>query len=291
MKGTLKRGDNATMARGVYTAFNPRSVVINAIIQAFYFFVVLGSIPARLLVRKNMGERAFSIFIFILSVTFYLSISILVFLGISDYILEDFKFISFDLDTSWQNPLFYLMLILVNPLSFFIVWILSKGAEHFKRIIRRIKQNKVGYSYYRGDSIHFEENLEKQFLGFPNSDAIIRLILEPIAILKWASVICVLSIAILYVSSSFIPSSLTKEVIDFFYLGFVETGVLLILSSIFLIIEEFSILSQIRDQILDFVDGDIEMEMTLKARNLLQLESEFQKKSKNNDSQISIASN
>mgnify|MGYP006870839508 CR=1 FL=1 len=63
--------DGMETARGFYGMNPTKSPFLGMIVHSYYFLVGAGAIPARLYLRKNMGERAFSPFAFLLSFGFF----------------------------------------------------------------------------------------------------------------------------------------------------------------------------------------------------------------------------
>ncbi len=71
IQGSLVKMDGMEAARGFYGMSPKSNAFIGLIAHGYYFLVGAGAIPARLLLRKNLGERAFSPFAFLLCIAFF----------------------------------------------------------------------------------------------------------------------------------------------------------------------------------------------------------------------------
>ncbi|MEL6943782.1 MAG: hypothetical protein AAFO82_14050, partial [Bacteroidota bacterium] len=234
--------------------------------------VEIGSIPARFLVRKNMGERAFSILAFIFCLVFYGLIGLAAFVLMNQFLgneLSDPKWI--DWQTFWR----WCLILLVNPFSIFIVWIMAKGVSHFKVIVKRILAKIVGYSYHRGDSIHHDHWLGTTIFAFNLDDESIRMFIEPLHVFAWGIAMFSISISLFLFRINMEVLESIPFIVDNTLVGFTTVRLCCMISALFLMLEEFVLRSRFRASSLDLIDGDIEMMRILKAKNQLQLEERF----------------
>lgn len=272
MQGTINRGDSTTMARSLYSAIHPRGIIIGAIIQAFYFIVEIGSIPARFLVRKNMGERAFSVLSFLFCLLFYCLVGLAVFILFHDWLKHE----AFSLKwVNWNTFWYWSIVILINPFSIFIILIIAKGGSHFRVIVHRINAKLVGYSYHRGDSIYQYRRIGSRFLGFTLNEELVRMLVEPLYIIFFSMGIFSLTLCILIFRINADVFQNVHFIIDNTLVGITAASLSCLISALFLMLEEFILQSRFRADLLNLVDGDIEMMRTLKAKNQLQLEEQF----------------
>lgn len=222
------------------TGLNP---ILSGIISAYYFILGALALPIRLILRKNLGERAFTPF------------SLLLFLVI--YAIIQFYIELLLLHTSKLVYKFYL-----NPVYWFVFLTYFLAFLHFIRVIKLANSGIVSYSYYRGESRYFkflEKNSENLFIN--SGEIFVRLILEP-------GIVMVISLTfILFYNSIYGNDLILKGNLEL-YLNWIWCLFILVAISTFcLFLEELAIAMNIRAVILDFIDSQIDMEFIEEKRN------------------------
>lgn len=284
--GALSKMDTMESARGFYGINPQKSPIMGLIVNSYYFLVGAGAIPARLFFRKNMGERAFSPFAFLLCLGFFAYYVI--------YPNEDFMLFGSILGNIGaidiaKGQLGFVELItanlILNACILFLGWMIWKGIIHFKYIIKKAKLNTGGYSYYRGEGKYFEHRLGGTKWGFKIDERFIRMIIEPLTTIRAGLLLFIGSIAIgfaFYYVMKDTPNMVVA--ISLIILGWLNNLSLLILfSGICLFLEEFGIMMRIRGAALDMIDGEYDMQFVLKKKE------ELQSGSSNNDSTLALA--
>ncbi|MCA0235856.1 MAG: hypothetical protein LCH81_05700 [Bacteroidetes bacterium] len=281
IQGSLSKMDGIESMKGFYGMSPKSNAIFGAIAQAYYFLIGTGSIPARLLMRKNLGERAFSPFAFLLCVFFF------IYYGFVPWD-EDFPILGVvgvvgNLGAShfWgiESNLSRLILanIILNPCLWFIVWLIIKGFQHFKSVIKKVRNNQIEYSYYRGEGRYFEHRMKGKKWGFDIDERFIRMVIEPLAIFRVSFSIFILGI--LTGLAIYRWGDQANEINGYIliFLGWLTNlGLLATFSAVCLFLEEYGIMARIRDAALDLIDGEYDMAFVMKKKEELQSEREKQ---------------
>ena len=278
MRNTLNRGDNRETARGMGRVFASRNILIGAIIEAYDSLVSVLSIPARLLVRKNKGERAFTATALTLSLLVYAVLGIVVFFVFyldspnRDFITSSLS--GLEGLGYFKTLLSNLFLILINPALIFLVLVANKAQTHFNRIRERRKEKLVGHSYHRGESISHSHLIAKKYKDIVIDDEFLRRKTEPFALFKRAGLIVLLALTFIISlrkieKVTFLLESLEYTLISIFTVGFIT-----LLCTLFLYLEEYGIWKGLRYSVLDAIDGELDMNKLLELKNAIRIEEE-----------------
>lgn len=278
LQGALNRTDNQKLISG-FSHLYQRNLLLGILAVGYFFIVSIASIPARLLLRKNMGERAFTIgsfFLAMLLFTLFHWILFILFVEGNSFGLyarmKGFYFFNF---SSWPFSVytFNLLLFLLNPFVILIVVIFAKAAGHFKYHLARARKNIISYSFYRGDGIYFEHRKGGKIFGFDINETILRMLVEPRGMLKLSVFMLAASIAAFTFRSSHPEEGIFFLFTDDLTFGTLAVSITLIISSISLFLEEFAIMQKGRDAILDMVDGELDMQEILAIKEKLKIEA------------------
>ncbi len=277
LQGALNRNNNQKLINS-FSYFSHKHPIFGILAIVYYFILSVSSIPARLLLRKNMGERTFTIPSFLLAFLFFSVFNLILFIVFV-------KRTSFGLYEKCQNidilnfsilPNSYflpsILLLLLNPLIIFMTVIFSKAVDHFKYHLARARINVVSYSFYRGDGIYFEHRKGDRIFGLEINDTLLRMLVEPFGMLKLSVLILALSIAAFLFRSYHPEEGFLFLLIDDITFGMLAAGITSIISSIALFLEEFSIMQKGRDAILDMIDGELDMQRILMIKEKLKIE-------------------
>lgn len=266
---SFNRRDNLSNLKGFTNSLDPQqNVIIGIIVPVYYFLLSAGGLPVRLLLRKNMGERAFSLFVFILAMLFYIAYGYVahnIFLSESSYPLADAE--TGSSVNYWKTVLHNILVFLINPYVIFMAIITSKAVNHFGRIIKNARKNKYEYSYYRGDGIYFEHKKRKSFWGFKVTEPIIRMVYEPLGVLKICIPMIIICVGIIRLQNSLDFEAAYLSYIESIFSGLLITFVALTFSAIILFLDEFSITMRIRNYALSMLDGEIDMKKVTELKN------------------------
>ncbi len=274
IQGSLTKMDGVSAARGLTTFSRSGNLIIDTFIQSYSFIIGIGALPIRLYFRENLGERAFSPFALIVCIIFYFFIGL-----IGGFIVNElvFRMIKGDIISNTNNIGFssLINLLLLSPVFIFLLFTASMGVKHLRRVFREAEESDVvRYSYYRGDSRYYKDFIGKvSVFGKVHTEQSVRMNFEPkIAAIKGG---LILFISVL-VSSTLI--FLDFNIIGPYfriYLGFIHiTGVMIILGSLCLYLEEFGIMLRVRGKVLDMIDGEYDMMFIKAERDRLKLTTE-----------------
>lgn len=272
-------GDKEAM-RGMYSLDPKGFGPVGFLFQAFNFVVGVAALPLRLFLRKNLGERTIRPGAFVLSI-----------------ILHGYYFTKFDIllvvlgsvsvwnktSAGLEQAIITGLFILINPYFIILILVVWRGIKHFKQKIREATNNQTGHSYYRGESKYFEHKKGKKMWGFVINDELIRMLVEPKAILKYGLVTALLSLAIVLYLLLIVETEAGYLLVSLVSVGC--TGLVLIFDAVCLFFDEFSLKMVKRDKVLDMADGQIDMVeiMNQKAK----IDEGRRKIQKNGDSNIS----
>jgi len=271
--GSLSKMDGMETARGFYGMNPNKSPFLGMIVHSYYFLVGAGAIPARLYLRKNMGERAFSPFAFLLSFGFF------AYYGI--YPDDDFMLLGGSLGILGameiaQNEISVGVMIFINiffnTYLLFLWWLIRQGIRHFKQVLKKSPENRGQYSYFRGEGKYFEHRLGGKMGKFNIDERFIRMVIEPLALIKYGFCLLIGS-AILGVALYFLHTERIAILVSFLLIifGWIHNlGFAIIFSGLCLFLEEFGIMMRIRGAALDIIDGEYDMAFILKKKEELQ---------------------
>ena len=282
LQGSLSKMDGMESAKGFYGMSPKNNAIFGAIAQSYYFLIGTGAIPARLFLRTNLGERAFSPFAFLLCVLFFVYYGFVPFdeefivLGITGLAGSTgaYEMLGGDvlLGNNFDLSMFVTANIVLNPCLWFVIWLIIKGVKHFKSVVMRIKENHQQYSYYRGDGKYFRHRLGGKKWGFDVDERFIRMVIEPLLVLRAGFILFVIGL---------IAGTCTyywgKEQIEslgylLIFLGWTANfGLLTLFSGFCLFLEEYGIMVRIRDAALDLIDGEYDMAFIIKKKEEIQL--------------------
>lgn len=273
LQGSLSKMDGMETARGFYGMNPTKSPFLGMIVHSYYFLVGAGAIPARLYLRKNMGERAFSPFAFLLSFGFF------AYYGI--FPDDDFMLLgglagnlaAMELaQNETGNGIIILINIIFNTYLIFLIWMVRKGVAHFRQVLKKSQENRGQYSYFRGEGKYFDHRLGGKMWKFNIDERFIRMVIEPLTLIKYGFGILIGS-AILGTVLYFLHSEKIANIASFLLiiLGWINNlGFVIIFSGLCLFLEEFGIMMRIRGAALDMIDGEYDIAFVLKKKEELQ---------------------
>lgn len=260
-----RRMDNESAVRGLFSVSPKTNIFIGLLLSLYYFLIGVGGIPVRLLMRRNLGERAFSFLGLVTCLLFYLFLAAIIWDSIwSDCMNDNYDVVTYVEHEGleyWKAFFFYLLIIFLNPISFFIVFIFAKGLSHFKKVFLNIIENEFQYSKYRGDGIYFNEKLGGKFWGLEVNDLTIRMLIEPVSVIR----ICLPLYIICYLILSYIGETDVSSYFSFFlsstFLGFLIVNLFYSLSAVFVFLEELATNITLRNSALDLIDAEAESDL------------------------------
>lgn len=251
-------------------------VLLGFIIASYRFVISTGAIPFRLIMRKNLGERAFSLLAFLVSVTFYLTLGlVLIWLGYLAMLGISLDGVWFTTESKWEKYILNLIMLMINPYSIFCLWFIQKGVSHYKRILDLNRSGIYSYSLSLGDSRYFKIRDNMMFWGFKVDDKIIRMIYEPWGILQYCLLIFVGSFLLLKRILFFIPDSSFVTFLDINTAGFLSVALAMSISAICTSLDEFAKTLHKRGAILDLVDGEVDMKVLIEDKDRLLEKRDF----------------
>jgi hypothetical protein len=278
LQGALSRTDNQKLVSG-FSHFYQNNLILGILAVGYFFIVSTLSLPARLLLRKNMGERAFSVASFFMVMLFFTLFHLMLFVLMIDLTpyglyarMQESTIFDFS-SMSLSRFLLNFLLFLLSPFVIFMTVLFGKAVAHFKYHLARARRNVISYSFYRGDGIYFEHRKGGRIFGFEVNETILRMLVEPIGLFKFSFLILALSIAALIFRGYYPADGFHLVLIDDITFGTLAVSITLIISSIALFLEEFSIMQKGRDAILDMVDGELDMQQILAIKEKLKVES------------------
>ena len=268
------RLDNKAALKGFF-GFDPKhNMIFDLVFSTAFFIIRAASIPVRLLLRKNMGERAFSILGFLSSLTLF-SIGGVVLFSIShEFLLNTTSKVS-DLyslygksgSEYWVSLLFILLLTLTNPLAIFLVLTMDLGIQHFKVVLIDIRNNVLRYSKHRGESLDSKGKPNMNFFGLKIDESITRMIIEPFWVIVYTLPLLILCLGVLFYNVDFKINSSFELLIFNFLLGALIVHFFLIFSAFCVFVEEAEIRTNLRNSALDVIDAEAESQLILEMKN------------------------
>lgn len=265
--------DNVSAVRGLFSFHTRHNIFVSMLITAYFFLVSAGGIPVRLLMRKNMGERAISIMGLVTSLLFYAVISLFGVVIMYEILYLDnpffFNYTEKSGVTFWQQLVFDILILLINPVTLFLVITLSKGAQHFKTIFFKVQKNHLQYSKHRGESICFTPNPDNKFFGLSENGLIIRMLKEPFIVLRLAVPLSIILLVTLIVTPSPNPNSLLGFIVSELLISCLFVQLIFEFSALCLFLEEFGLITNYRNAVLDIIDGEAESDLLMKVKQQL----------------------
>lgn len=255
---------NAEAMQGM-SNFNAKDIGLMGILRhAFSFVVGIASLPLRLFLRKNIGERSINFGTFLLSIAlhiYYFTIfDVLLVLGVTSFVT----------DMTTTKMVMLGLFGLVNPYFIFLLLVLIAGIKHFKQKIREGKNNETGYTYFRGQSKYFDNLKNGKAWGFEIDNVVVRMIVEPRTVFKIGLTLFFISLTIIIYL--FFVSEL-KGLYAYLYVFLASlgcTGLVLAFDSICLFIDEFSLFMNKRDKTLDMLDGQEDVTKIVNAKTKIE---------------------
>jgi hypothetical protein len=271
LEGNLNRIDGQKLMSS-FSHFYHKNLILGILAIGYFFFVGTLSIPARLFLRKKMGERAFSISSFLFSTLLYFAL-ILLLAAIALLSVPETYFDAFP-GSAWLIPdfLWVIILFICSPITGFLFVLSARAVCHFKFHLRRARNNIIGYSYYRGEGRYFEHRRGKKIFGFLIDETILRMLVEPFGLFKinlLMFVLCIISILFRVLDAS---TGLPFYLMDTIIIGTLAVAVMMMISSSALFVEEYILMNKARTAILDMVDGELDMQRVLAFKNKLKIE-------------------
>lgn len=278
LQGALNRKDSQKLIGG-FSHFYQKNLILGLLTIGYFFIVSTLSIPARLILRKNIGERSIAIQSFFLSMIGYIFLSMAFLIlfsslaGFGFYEKLATGFINTPFTFTWSGFFFNLLLFLSSPFTILLIVILAKAISHFKFHISNHREKVVGYSFYRGQGIYFRERLGGAIFGFEINENILRMIVEPLGLIKANLLLFVLTVIAMIFRAMNPVENIFFQFIDCILFGTLMVSITLILSSIALFLEEISIMQKGRDAILDMIDGEFDMQKIISVKETLRIQA------------------
>lgn len=273
----LSKMDGVEAAR-VFHGLNPKdNQLLGFIAQSYNFIVGAGAIPARLYLRKNLGERAFSPAALLLSFLFFGYYSLFSALDDKFLILGGMmgNLLAMEFAQKEGFVLIIIFNVFFNACVWFLIWMFRSGIAHFKNVIKNAKHGGVHYSFYRGEGWLFGHRLGGKMWGFDIDDRWIRMIIEPLYIIKNALFVLIGSVlfgGLIYLL--FVENHSAFMVVPAYLLiilGWLNNlSIIALFSGLCLFLEEFGIKMRIRHSVLDMVDGEYDMAFVVKMKEDMQ---------------------
>lgn len=260
LQSSLNKMDGVEAIKGFYSLDSSSNAILGALIQGYFFIVSAGALPIRIILRKNLGERSFSLFGFIVSMCFYIYYG--VFLGAFGVVFLTDKFFG----STETNRLGYTRITLLNPLLIFIVIVIILAIKHFKNVMKRAQHNQAQYSYFRGEGKYFRKHKGRKKWGFEIDERFMRMVIEPLAMFRIGFLILLVSIATLSFNHFYVVMTKSLIFLQPIIIWTAMLGFVLLLGSICLFLEEFGIMMRIRGAVLDLIDADIDMQIVMRKK-------------------------
>jgi hypothetical protein len=291
LQGTINKVDGQNSARGLYSFNGKGSGFFQGITTFFLSGLGAAAIPARLRLRKNLGERAFSPFALIISVVFYTYIVYTPLINLiwpnkdESNIFSEILAILL-LMFSLQHLVILIATLFFNSFIYLTIKTIRLAYLHFQKVYSKSHNQYYQYSYYRGDPINTSsyKKIGKTFFGYTIDEKLVRIYFEPRdfivkhLMLGFVSII----IASLLVYSKFYMANIYGEdkmvltIIVFCTLSlffYSVSNFILSFSGLCLLLEELAIAKKIRDSVLDIYDGEYDMLFLMKQKEALQNKS------------------
>lgn len=248
LQGSLTKMEGVDALRGLSSLSARNNLIIGTIVSSYNFVISVCSIPMRLVFRKNMGERAFSPFAFIVAFIFYFFWGL--FLG-TFFVMLFFKHNYTINEYFMWMPIYFFV---TTPYSWCLFLLAYFGINHFRRIIKKARNNDIGYSYFRGESRFYKSTFTgKKVWRFEADDSFTRMIIEPLSsLVVGAFIMITLALIIIFTST---PSKLMATHL----MWWMMFGAAISFSSLCLFLEEFGIMMRLRAAVLDLVDAEKDM--------------------------------
>lgn len=262
------------------SSFNMKGLTVMGLLyQAFSFIIASASIPLRLFLRENLGERTIKPMMFLFSIAihiYYFTIFDIIFVVLAATVVDDFS----------TNQMIQMGVMgLLNPYFIFLIVVIRKGIKHYKQKVREAANYQTGYTFHRGDSKYFTDSIGKKVHGFYADENIVRMIVEPKAVFKLGMALFLVCSAVsLY---SFFIAETENPYVLFFAFSIGCTGLVLALDAICLFIDELSLFLGKRDKVLDILDSQDDMNEIKLGREQIE-KGRSQTRAKNDSNQQGV---
>jgi hypothetical protein len=271
LQGTLSRLDNQKITGGL-TQWYSGNYLLSLISIGFFFILNILSIPARIILRDEHGERSLRLTTFLLHLASFLYILVAVFLVHHQFgesiLMERWKHSNpiWNSAFAWNEALLNLLLVFISPAFAWVVILIDGFVKHFRRCLNMAKKGIATYSYARGESKFIAKWADRKFFGIKINNVKFQLFVEPYLILKYSFLLMVFG----SIGLSFCPLGVYPNIIamtsETLCIGSIIVSISLFISGIALFLEEAMILKNRRNALLDMVDGEYEMELVLEAK-------------------------
>lgn len=245
-------------------------VLLGFIIASYSFIISTGAIPFRLIMRKNMGERAFSIFAFLVSLAFYISLGlILIWLGYLAMLGIKLDGAWFIPESLWQKYILSAILLMINPYSIFCLLFIQRGIKHYEQVLDLNRSGTYSYSRSLGESQYPQFKDDLIFWGFKVDQRLFRMIYQPRVVLEYCLPTAIGSFLLLRRVIFTVPDSSFITFLDYILAGVFSSSVAISISAICTSLDEFAKILHKRSAILDLIDGEVDMKMLIADKNSL----------------------
>lgn len=286
LQGSVNKVDGMNATKGLYTFNSKGSSFIHGITTFLYSGLGAAAIPARLRLRRNFGERAFSPLAVLICVIFFLYLYFSPLLAFFDDAKEEenivvglFSALLTEIIRKFDS--YTIALVLFNFFTLFIYKTITLAIVHFKSVYSKNGDNSYRYSFYRGEAKNriFDNLLNTNFHGHKVDEKLIRMYFEPKYFIKKNFIIGLLALVITGFLAYYINDTYSDNVEDslqfdlicivcIMSFSFVLSRFSLCLSGLCLMAEEFAIAKKIRDTLLDTIDAEYDMMFLMKQKDL-----------------------
>ncbi|MGH1438038.1 MAG: hypothetical protein ACRBG0_26625 [Lewinella sp.] len=277
LQRSLSRFEKQSLLGGL-SYFNNNNLLLGIISFGFFFVVSIISTPCKLILREKLGERVIGLSSFAIFLLWYAFVTSIILIligqyGESSFLMQWSKMSFFGAASfSWKTFFFNVFLVLINPIFAFAILFLAEGINHFARCIKMIRDKKISYSYFRGDSRYFKKWIGKKLWGHAIDGTTHKLLIEPFMVFKYSSIILLLSIVTMRMQ----PSSNSYEAITLIFnsisIGSFSISIIFLLGAIALFAEEILILKHQRDALLDMIDSEYDLKQVLDSKELVSVD-------------------
>lgn len=239
----------------ISTVFQKGRSMTDILALGFDLIISLGSVPAKLLLRKDMGQRTVSPFGLVGSIIFqgYFGFFTTIISGLLLWSLVNPK-----IEPEIPNYLYFFYFI---PLLAYLLYILQQGINFYRKNISTSGASSAKYSFDRGNSKYFQYLIGTKWNNIIVTDKNLLIYVEPLESLKYSASTLII-LAILYcVLCNFFPESTIALFFIILLAGVMTVASAMVFSSLCLLIEELSIQWRIRGAALDMIDSEYDLEL------------------------------